>query len=141
MISSAGNEELLDMRCALGASKLTIAQMEYYKTFAYALMPFFLSICSLLAWSSPCAKWAYPAKERAAMRTGTIVLYLYLIYPSLSSRMLSLFQCEALRATSIDGSRGEDIGLQIFVADPETLCTSAEHTFWQMMVSWPGIVL
>ena len=70
------------------------------------------------------------------MRTGTIVLFAYLIYPTITSHMFSLWRCTKLRSTS-----GAYVELNIFVVDPETSCDSTTHLWWKYGLGIPGIVV
>jgi len=64
------------------------------------------------------------------MLTGTIVLLLYLIYPSIAASVLSLWKCQDV----------EGVG-SIFVVDPETLCTDESHRVWLNGVGVPSILV
>ena len=99
-------------------------------------MPVLLVVTALVAWATPCARRAYPIAERRAMRTGTIVLFAYLIYPTITSHMFSLWRCTKLRSTS-----GAYVELNIFVVDPETSCDSTTHLWWKYGLGIPGIVV
>lgn len=129
MLASVG-EELLNIRCAIGAEEggLSIAALEYYKTLAYAAVPGVLVACSTLCWHA-CGR-SFPRSERRAMMTGTIVLLLYLAYPSISAVVLGLWKCEYM----------EGLG-SIFVADPEVLCTDDVHKRWQFMLGLPCLLV
>ena len=91
MLASVG-EELLNIRCAIGAEEggLSIAALEYYKTLAYAAVPGVLVASSTLCWYI-CGR-SVPRPERRAMMTGTIVLLMYLAYPSISAIVLGLWK-------------------------------------------------
>ena len=69
-------------------------------------------------------------KQVRPMMVGTIVLMLYLIYPSVATSVLSLWKCEHV----------EQVG-SIFVVDPETLCTDTVHTQWVHGLAVPSVVL
>lgn len=62
--------------------------------------------------------------------TGTIVLLLYLIYPSVSTSVLALWKCEDVK----------EVG-PIFVVDPETLCTDASHLAWVNALGVPSLLV
>eukprot|EP00945_MAST-04E_sp_MAST-4E-sp1_P006174 g6174.t1 len=126
MLSSVG-EEMLDIRCAL-EQPIPIATIEYYKTVAYAFVPFVLVFLSVLGWST-CGRVVARPKRRAMM-VGTIVLLLYLAYPSISAGVLGLWKCEYV----------ESVGY-IFVVDPETLCSDVSHRQWLNLLGWPCILL
>ena len=63
------------------------------------------------------------------MLTGTIVLLLYLVYPSICSSVLSLWRCQEVKG----------VGL-IFMVDPETLCDDSTHQAWVWGVGVPGVL-
>ena len=89
------------------------------KTIAYGLLPIILIIGSLVGWKI--YGWKnklLKIEEQRAMTVGTIVLFLYLIYPSITSRTLGLWKCEYI----------EHVGT-IFIVDPETLCTDDIQTY------------
>ena len=124
-VSSVG-EAYLDARCLLfeDGTSVSIAYVEYMKTIAYGLLPIILIIGSLIGWKI--YGWRnklLKIKEQRAMTVGTIVLFLYLIYPSITSRTLGLWKCEYI----------EHVGT-IFVVDPETLCTDDIHKTYQNTV-------
>ena len=62
MLSSVG-EEMLDIRCAL-EKPIPIATIEYYKTLAYAFVPFMLVLLSVLGWSTCGRVVARPERRR-----------------------------------------------------------------------------
>ena len=126
MASSVG-EELMDARCAMPPEQtLSIAHIEYYKMLSYFLLPPVITVIAIVSWMLPPCTRSYPYVQRKAMRTGTIVLLLYLAYPSITSHTLSMWNCLPLVSTT-----GEKTGLTVFSVDPETLCTSPEHKGWQ----------
>ena len=63
------------------------------------------------------------------MLTGTIVLLLYLVYPSICSSVLSLWRCQEVKG----------VGL-IFMVDPETLCDDSTHQAWVWGVGVPSVL-
>ena len=93
MVSSVG-KEFIDVRCAMD-EPISIAAVEYYKTLAYALLPPVLTCLSVIGWCT-CGR-VIRASERRAMLTGTIVLLLYLVYPSICSSVLSLWRCQEVK--------------------------------------------
>ena len=128
LLSSVG-EEFIDIRCAIGSKEdgLSIAAMEYYRTLAYAALPVALVAMSTFCWCT-CGR-TVPRQERRAMMAGTIVILLYLAYPSISATVLGLWKCEY-----IDG-----VG-SVFVVDPETLCTDEIHKHWQNLLGLPCVL-
>ena len=126
MVSSIG-EEMLDIRCAL-EQPIPIATIEYYKTLGYAIAPFVLVFLSLLGWCT-CGRVVKRSERRAKM-VGTIVVLIYLAFPSISAGVLGLWKCEYV----------QEVGY-IFVVDPETLCGDVSHRQWQNLLGWPCILL
>jgi hypothetical protein len=120
-ISSVG-EAFLDARCALyeDSTPVTISEVEYMKTIAYAILPICLVICTLIGWKIYAHIFKIKVEEQRAMSVGSIVLLLYLIYPSITSRTLALWKCDEV----------EHVG-NIFVIDPETLCDDKVHQMYQ----------
>jgi hypothetical protein len=117
----------MDVRCAMSPDQaVSIATIEYYKMLSYFFLPPVMILIAIISWWLPPCTRSYPYAERKAMRTGTIVLLLYLAYPSITSHTLSMWNCVSLVSTA-----GEDTGLVVFSVDPETLCTSSEHLSWQ----------
>ena len=102
-VSSVG-EAFLDARCALyeDSTSVTIAEVEYMKTIAYAILPICLVICSLIGWKIYTCIFKIKVEERRAMTVGSIVLLLYLIYPSITSRTLALWKCEEIEYVGED---------------------------------------
>ena len=127
MVSSVG-DKVIDFRCMISNS-LTIAETAYFKTLLYALLPLGLSFLSVIVWRA-CGKRLVDPNKVRPMMAGTIVLMLYLIYPSVSTSALSLWKCEYI----------ENVG-SIFVVDPETLCTDKVHTQWVHGLALPSVVL
>merc|ERR1711937_514853 len=64
------------------------------------------------------------------MMMATIVVLLYLAFPSISAGVLGLWKCEYV----------PEVGY-IFVVDPETLCGDVSHRQWQNLLGWPCILL
>ena len=112
MVSSVG-KEFIDVRCAMD-EPISIAAVEYYKTLAYVLTSCCVDILSVIGWCT-CGR-VIRASERRAMLTGTIVLVLYLVYPS------DLLQ----RVVLVEMPRGKG-GWLVFMVDPETLCDDSTH--------------
>ena len=104
----------------IDSTSVTIAEVEYMKTIAYAILPICLVICSLIGWKIYTCIFKIKVEERRAMTVGSIVLLLYLIYPSITSRTLALWKCEEI----------EYVG-NIFIIDPETLCDDKIHQTYQ----------
>ena len=127
LVSSVG-EAFIDVRCAMD-EPVSIAQVEYGKTLAYALLPIGLVLLSVLIWKT-CGRRFVSADKVNAMLTGTIVLLLYLIYPSIAASVLSLWKCQEVKGVG-----------SIFVVDPETLCTDESHRVWLNGVGVPSILL
>ena len=127
LVSSVG-EAFIDVRCAMD-EPVSIAQVEYGKTLAYALLPVGLVLLSVFIWKT-CGRRFVRADKVNAMLTGTIVLLLYLIYPSIAASVLSLWKCQEV----------EGVG-SIFIVDPETLCTDESHQVWLNGVGVPSILL
>ena len=65
------------------------------------------------------------------MRTGTIVLVLYFVWPAITSSILQLWKCH---------DYGEGVGL-VFLIDPETKCTDSTHLLWRNLLGWPCVVV
>ncbi|SVC80233.1 uncharacterized protein METZ01_LOCUS333087, partial [marine metagenome] len=128
LVSSVG-EEFLDVRCMMD-SPIPIAQVEYLKTLAYAILPWVLVFISVAIWGT-CGKRFVDKKKLRPMMTGTIVLLLYLIYPSLSTSVLGLWKCE-----DVEGLSGP-----IFVVDPETLCNDESHLAWIYALGVPSVLV
>ena len=126
MLSSVG-EEFLDIRCAL-ETPIPIATVEYYKTLGYAIAPFVLVFLSVLGWNT-CGR-VVERRERQANMVGTIVMLVYLAFPSISAGVVGLWKCEYVK----------EVGY-IFVVDPETLCSDASHQLWRNVLGWPCILL
>eukprot|EP00945_MAST-04E_sp_MAST-4E-sp1_P003296 g3296.t1 len=126
LLSSVG-EEFLDIRCAL-EEPIPIATIEYYKTLGYAILPFVLVLLSLLGWCT--CGGLVKRTERRAMMVGTIVLLIYLAFPSIAAGAFELWRCEYVK----------EVGY-IFVSDPETLCSDESHRQWQNLLGWPCILL
>ena len=126
MLSSVG-EEFLDIRCAL-ETPLPIATIEYYKILGYAIAPFVLVFLSVLGWNT-CGR-AVERRERQANMVGTIVMLVYLAFPSISAGVVRLWKCEYVN----------EVGY-IFVVDPETLCSDESHQLWRNLLGWPCILL
>ena len=120
-------EEMLDIRCAL-EQPIPIATIEYYKTLGYAIAPFVLVFLALLGWCT-CGRVVKRSERRAKM-VGTIVVLIYLAFPSISAGVLGLWKCEYV----------QEVGY-IFVVDPETLCGDVSHRQWQNLLGWPCILL
>ena len=127
LVSSAG-EEFIDIQCAL-ETPVPIAHIEYATTLMYALMPPLLVILSVLFWKYIGSRYVPPNRVRPMM-TGTIVLLLYLIFPSVSGKVIGLWKCENI----------ENVG-SVFVVDPETLCTDDTHRMWIGLVGVPSVLL
>ena len=83
---------------------------------------------TLCAWT--CGKWFVDEKKVRPMMTGTIVLLLYLIYPSVSTSVLGLWKCEDI----------DKVG-PIFVVDPEILCTDTSHLVWVNALGVPSVLV
>ena len=116
VVSSVG-DKVIDFRC-MTSKPLTIAEVAYIKTLLYALLPLGLVLLSVVTWRVCGKRLVDPSKVRPMM-VGTIVLMLYLIYPSVATSVLGLWKCEHI----------EQVG-SIFVVDPQTLCTDTVHTQW-----------
>eukprot|EP00944_MAST-04C_sp_MAST-4C-sp1_P005340 g5340.t1 len=127
LVSSVG-EEFIDFRCMI-LPTLPIAQVEYAKMLLYMLLPSVLSFISVCVWGA-CGKRFVDPKKLRSMMTGTIVLMLYLVYPSITTSALGLWKCEYV----------EKIG-SIFVVDPETLCTDALHVEWVNALAIPSVLV
>ena len=127
LVSSVG-EAFIDVRCAM-EEPVSIAQVEYGKALAYALLPFALVLLSALVWQT-CGRRYVDSTHVNPMMTGTIVLLLYLVYPSISASVLGLWKCEEV----------DRVGT-IFVVDPETLCTDLSHREWTHGVGVPSILV
>ena len=127
MVSSVG-EEYIDMRCSW-SEPVSIAQIQYIKTMGYALTPVVLVLLSVVGWCI-CGR-RYPAEKRNAMRTGTIVLVLYFVWPAITSNILQLWKCYDF---------GEGVG-EVFLIDPETKCTDSTHLLWRNLLGWPCVLV
>ena len=130
-VASVG-EAFLDARCALydDTTTVTIADVEYMKTIGYGILPLALIIFSVFGWILYGSIYKIKPEERKAMTVGTIVLLLYLIYPSVTSRTLALWKCNNI----------EHVG-NIFLIDPETLCTDDKHRAIQYTIGVSWIIL
>ena len=127
LVSSVG-EELMDVRCMM-AQTLSVAEVEYWKTLSYVLLPVGLVFITVVVWSTLGPRFV-ERKQVRPMMVGTIVLLLYLLYPSITASVFGLWKCEEV----------EGVGL-IFVVDPETLCTDASHRWWVNFIGWPAVVV
>ena len=128
-LASSVGEEFMDIRCAM-AKPVSIASIQYGKMLAYALIPFFLVFLAICFWYKCGRRLGVPGEKRNAMITGTIVLLLYLLYPSIAAKTLGLWKCRYM-----DG-----IG-SIFIMDPQVLCDDSSHLIWQNAVGVPCILL
>ncbi len=128
-LASSVGEEFIDVRCAM-TDPATIASIEYGKVLVYALLPIILVCLSAGFWVYCGRCLNIPRAKRNATMTGTIVLLLYLLYPSITAKTLGLWKCHEM----------EGIG-SIFVVDPEVLCDSRVHRLWQNAVGVPCILL
>ena len=127
MVSSVG-EEYIDMRCSW-SEPVSIAQIQYIKTLGYALTPVVLVLLSVVGWCICGGR--YPPEKRNAMRTGTIVLVLYFVWPAITSNILQLWKCYDF---------GEGVG-EVFLIDPETKCTDSTHLLWRNLLGWPCVLV
>ena len=127
MVSSVG-EEYIDIRCTL-PEPASIAQVQYIKTLGYALTPVVLVLFSVVGWCI-CGR-EYPAEKRKAMRTGTIVLVLYFVWPAITSSILQLWKCH---------DYGDGVG-SVFLIDPETKCTDSSHLLWRNLLGVPSVIV
>ena len=128
-LASSVGEEFMDIRCAM-AKPISIASIEYGKMLTYALIPFLLVFLAIWFWYNCGRRLGVPEEKRNAMMTGTIVLLLYLLYPSIAAKVLGLWKCRYM-----DG-----IG-SIFIMDPQVLCDDSSHLIWQNAVGVPCILL
>ena len=128
LVSSVG-EEFIDIRCMM-ESPIPIAQVEYLKALAYAILPWVLVSISVVIWGT-CGKRFVDKKRVRPMMTGTIGLLLYLVYPSVSASVLSLWKCEEV----------EGLSSPIFVVDPETFCDDALHMVWINALGIPSVLV
>ena len=105
------------MRCSW-SEPVSIAQIQYITILFYAVSPVLLVLFSIVRWSA-CGK-GYPAEQRNAMQTGTIVLVLYFVWPAITSNILQ-------------HDYGDGVG-SVFLIDPETKCTDSTHLLWRNLL-------
>jgi hypothetical protein len=133
-VSTFGSE-LMNTAC-LFESLHESSKWVYYETLAHLLLVPFVLVVIWVSWHCGPCRHRFPFQERQAMRHGTVVLVLYMLYPSLTERVLSLWDCVPLQSTE-----GDDLGLFVLHFAPSIVCTNRLHTSWQHAVGLPGIFL
>ena len=128
MVSSVG-EEYIDIRCTL-PEPASIAQVQYIKTLGYALTPVVLVLLSVVGWCI-CGR-KYPAEKRKAMRTGTIVLVLYFVWPAITSR--AFFNCGNVTTM--------ETGLVLsFLSTRRQNAPIVCHLLWRNLLGVPSVIV
>jgi predicted outer membrane repeat protein len=119
-------EQLFSYDCIM--QEMSMTRLYYTKVIAYALMPAALILFAIFVWLL--IRVCFNVGELIQKSIATLVLIIFVLHPSLSKMMFSVFSCQAIKP-----------GEYWLVSDLSLPCWSSDHIGYILMVSVPSLAV
>jgi len=119
-------EQMFSFDCLM--QEMSMSNLYYTKIVAYSVMPAALMIFAILMWLI--VRVCCRVSELLQKSIATLVFIIFVLHPSLSKMMFSMFSCQEIKP-----------GEYWLVSDLSLLCWSPSHIRYMLIVSIPSITL